>query len=246
MRAFFVLLLLFADIAWTAPCAENDPNCPWAVLYSEEENSSLTRYNPLILDPNVHPPLEPLKAQGISLYAKVDLLEFLKLTNPAALQDKLDSLIEQVIPDILQKGFTGLFITGLTSLQGSAKKSQVAVQCVMLISMHFPKVPLLLYQALSLLPDTSLLIQGIMESAITSSYNAKTNSYFILPKETHLQKVAALKKVHKIYPDLQIFTLDIWDLKDTATLKKIYSLEESYGFRPYVAPYGFTTLAERP
>lgn len=246
MRSLFFFLLILADLSCSATCSENDHNCPWLILYSGLDSAEIEKYNPLLLDPTLHPPIDPLKNKKIALFAKVDVSAAISAQGEQERLQKLSDVMDKQIPVLLNEGFTGIFLTGLVSAKKTIMSHPVATEIVMMCRMHFPLLPIFVHNGSYLISETAQLIQGIVESSVTTSYDAENKQYFFIADKEHKQRVSSLQKVKKLYPSLQVFTLDTWDPKDIATIKKIYALEKGYGFRPYVAGDGFKTIVEAP
>lgn len=228
---------------------KNEVFQPWLILYSDKaEFSELKKYNPIIFDSRSYPSLPFLLNENIRIYGRVDLSQGIQKTSrtcqAGSSNDErrkwISLIIEKQIPEMLNSGFNGIFLDisdhfRLGSLAQIHPAKETFIQLILLMKAHFPNTPILLHGGFSLLNDVGFSIQGIVESGVTTTFDQDTGQYKFIDSNVRDKRISMLKQLHHIYPDLQIFTLDYWDPKDTRTIEKIYEIERKNGFIPYVA-----------
>lgn len=139
ITAFLLLLMTFITTEGSA--YSQNPQNPlfrkWIITFNGEEEKSLKHYNPIILEPEQHPPLTPLKVLKKTLLGYLSLGEvcttrpyfekakeagvligpnphypgswFVDIRNPAW----RTLLLQEIIPTILEQGFNGLALDTL-------------------------------------------------------------------------------------------------------------------------------------
>lgn len=251
----------------------------YAVLYSDAaEPSALAAYQLLVLDSAVHPPLDPLKDREITLlgylslgeveqyrphYADVRAEGILLQENAnwpgSFMVDLRDQrwtkrVLEELIPQILFKGFDGIFVDTmdnpfyLESLDPQANKGMgdAAVDLIRAIRRHFPDMPLMLnrgYPILDALPDQ---IHMIMAESLYTDYDFKKKKPGKADPAVYLQTVDRLRRAKVLNPKLKVYSLDYWDPKDSVGVREIYRIQRANGFIPYVSELQLNRLIPEP
>jgi uncharacterized protein (TIGR01370 family) len=254
-------------------------DAPWLVYYAD--TAPLEAFDPyglVVLDREHHPALEPLSDSGKTLFgyisvgeASEDRAEFdrvkswgiLRGENPfwkgSYFVDLRDPrwgkmLIEETIPDILQRGFQGVFLDTLDNpieLERrdpikNAGMTQAAARLVKAFKLHWPRVPLILNRGYGLLPMVGGTVEYVLGESIYTDYDFETKRYSKVEPALYREQVEILQNAAKQNPQLKILTLDYWDPADTATIAEIYKTERANGFLPYVATIDLDLIVPEP
>lgn len=163
-------------------------------------------------------------------------------------------VLENLIPAILFQGFTGIFIDTLDNAAYLEEKDpskykgmkKAAIDLVKAIRLNYPDMKIMLNRGFEILPGVAKDIDMELAESIFSEYNQKKKTYELIAKPTYESHVKVLKEAQKINPNLEIYTLDYWDLKDPEGIKKIYHAEREQGFIPYVATWRLNKLVKEP
>lgn len=266
LRALLSGLLLLIALPVAAPAGAKDFR--WAVYYaSDAPVEAFKPYDLLVLDAEYHPPLAPLRARGKKLYGYLSLGEagqhqahFKTLKAQGLLVrespvwkgswaiDIRDPrwtrrVIEELIPDILRRGFDGLFLDTLDSSialetdGGPAHRgmTEAAVRLVHTIRRHYPHIRIMMNRAYSLLPELAHDIDIVLGESVYARHDANLKTYALVPEGEYRAQVDLLKGAQKRNPDLQVFTLDYWRTDQPEMIRKIYALQRENGFHPYVS-----------
>lgn len=251
----------------------------WAIDYSKSINiSELKPYKIIILDSDVDPIVESLRKENKEVFAYLSLGEisnnrsyfnmakqhdFLLKENPnwpgSYVVDIRNPnwtkiLIEAIIPDILQRKFSGLFLDTLdhpiyleqTNPQKYEGMTKAAINLVKLIHTSYPDIKLMLNRAFNILPEVAPYINIELAESIYSNYDFSQKKYHLTPTEEYKQQRAALKKIQKKNPQLQIFTLDYWSPDDPDMIREIYKMHREEGFSPYVSTVDLMQIMPEP
>lgn len=238
--------LLAYYLAFPPEEGEQQKPKPWLILYaSEAEESELEKYNPIFLDPENHPPLDPLKKKHAALYARVDLADlFLEIADlkkgdkTDSILNWMDEIIQIQIPPLFIEGFNGLFIDGLEELQSEyrdwAGLKQTLVQFILKLKIQYPSIPIVVKDAYSFLPEIGHTIKGYIATSVATTFDASEGEYRFVDAALHEKRMERLFEIQKHYPELEIFILDFWDPSDKKTIQDIYSIDGKKSFRVYV------------
>lgn len=249
----------------------------WAVYYHDDlDPQSCEGYHLLVLDSKYHPPLQPLKEKDRILLGYISLGEveshrkhysqvqhllgqenphwpgsyYVDVRNPE--WSKL--VIEELIPEILLKGFDGIFMDTLDNPIYQEEEhpetfkgmTQAAAHLIQTIRMHYPKIKIMMNRAYALLPQVGKEIDMVLGECVYADYNFETKTYQKVEKDQYQQQVQWLKEAKKTFPQLKIYTLDYWSPQDKKGLKEIYQVQKEHGFLPYVATIELDTLIPEP
>lgn len=256
-----------------------DPGPTWAVVYaSEVPRQALAPYDLLILDSDGYPPLAPLLRAGktvlgyISLgevniqrqhFATVEGYGLFRGENPnwpgSQFVDLRDTrwhtlVLETLVPRILARGFSGLFLDTLDNAAylewrdpvANAGMTDAAATLVRKLRASQPDMPIMLNRAYEILPAVAGDIDMEMAESIRTDFDFATKTYAFVEEEEYRRQVELLNAVRTAHPDLQIMSLDYWYPADTETIRKIYRIQRENGFLPYVSTVELDRVIPEP
>ncbi len=259
------LLPIIAVLVWEPAEAKR---AGWLVYYSDKiPVETFEDFTIIVFDSDHHPPLQPLKKQGKKLLGYISLGEvegyrsyfdeveaegillqensnwkesyFIDLRDPRWHA----RVIEELVPEILAKGFDGLFLDTLdnaTSLEEQDDQiyrgmTSAAAGLVSGIRRQFPHITIMMNRAYELLPEVEKIIDIVLGESVYATYDFENKKYQWVPELDYRYQVSLLRAAGKRCPSLRIFTLDYWDPGDQAGLRKIYRVQRANGFEPYVS-----------
>lgn len=244
------------------------PPIPWAVYYAAElPPSAFYPYDLVVFESDRHPPLEPLVDRGKKVVGYLSLGE-VNETRPYFAEVKAESLllgenenwkgsyfvdvrdprwmkrvVEELVPQILRRGFHGIFIDTLDNpghLQrldpkANAGMVEAAARLVRTIRRNFPRMTIILNRGYDLLPAVERDIDMVLGESVYADYDFEAKRYGKVDEPTYRQQVEILQGAARRQPRLRILTLDYWDPSDAAGIAEIYRVQAENGFSPYVA-----------
>lgn len=163
-------------------------------------------------------------------------------------------VIDDLIPAILFQRFSGIFIDTIDNAETMEKQDPVkyrkmqeaAIKLIKTIRLHFPDMKIMLNRGFSILPYVAKEINSVLAESILALHNFKTGENTWIKPEYYAEIVKELKEAQKINPQLEIYTLDYWDLNDPNGIKKIYETQRAQGFIPYVATLKLNEIVPEP
>jgi uncharacterized protein (TIGR01370 family) len=251
----------------------------WVVYYSNKEAlASFAPYSVVVLDSRYHPPLLPLAQAGKRLigYASVgearedysyfqDLKAQGLLLRPSTtwkgnyyidIRDRRwhARFCEQIVPEILGKGFRGVFLDTLDSPlhlendpSGRYKGMAVAAaKLIRRIRRENPKITLVMNRAYSLLTLVAGDVDILVGESVYSTYNFDRKEYQLVDATLYRRQVEWLQSAVRRRPALKVFTLDYWNAGDPEGILRIYREQRANGFCPYVSTIDLTAIVREP
>jgi uncharacterized protein (TIGR01370 family) len=251
----------------------------WVVYYSDRAPvSAFDPYDLIVLDRENHPPLEPLSDAGKQLFGYISVGEasqnrgefsrveswgILRGENPywsgSHFVDLRDPrwgklLIEETIPNVLQRGFQGIFLDTLDNpieLErrdpvGNAGMTRAAARLIKAFKLHWPRVPLILNRGYELLPAVGETIDYVLGESIYADYDFETKTYSKVEAALYQRQVRLLQEAVARTPSLKVLTLDYWDPSDRTRVAEIYRIQRANGFLPYVATIELDRIVPEP
>ena len=163
-------------------------------------------------------------------------------------------MIEELIPQILYQRFDGIFIDTIDNavhLEESDPQKyhgmkQAAIDLIKAIRLNYPSMKIMLNRGFEILPQVAKDIDMELGESIYTDWNPNKKTYELVAAPLYKKNVQVLRDAKKINPNLEIFTLDYWNLKDEAGIKKIYQVERENGFIPYVSTLDLTQVVPEP
>jgi hypothetical protein len=243
---FYLALILSFIFNWGN---ESSPGkTPWLILYtSYAKIEDLKPFDPIVFALHDHPRLDDLD-KNKTIYAPLNIHSlFVKYQGFASSQHAIaqdmsswiNYMIDQEIAPLIEQGFNGIFFDGFNELKTAFEKMQIKfgetiTQFFLLIGQRFPELSKVTEVAPDIFDYIGNAIDGVIKFSVLTSYDAVTGEYMWLDPLKQNENIAQLVQIQEKYPELEIFTVDFWDLKDKKTISKIYSMEQTKGFRPYV------------
>jgi len=251
----------------------------WVVFYAADADiEAFDPYQLVVFDRAHHPWIEPLTDAGKPVFGYLsvgeisqDRPEFEKIKSWGILRgenpywpgshfvDVRDPrwgkhLIEKIIPGVLHRGFTGLFLDTLDNPPelerrdpaGNLGMTRAAARLVQAFKLHWPSVPLILNRGYELLPRVAGTVDYVLGESIYTDYDFENKVYGRVETELYEEQVAILKRARKLNPDLTILSLDYWDPADSETIRDIYRVQRQNGFHPYVATVELDRIVPEP
>lgn len=163
-------------------------------------------------------------------------------------------VIEELIPQILYQRFSGIFIDTIDNavhLEESDPQKyhgmkQAAIDLIKTIRLHYPSMKIMLNRGFEILPQVAKDIDMELGESVYTDWNPDKKTYELVAAPLYKKNVQVLKDAKKVNPNLEIYTLDYWNLNDKAGVKKIYQVERENGFFPYVSTMDLTQVAPEP
>lgn len=251
----------------------------WLVLYAADAAlDSLTPFDLFVFDRLAHPDLEPLTDAGKTVFGYISLGEmnkqrdeFARLRDWGILGEENPNwagshfidvrdtrwvalVIEEMVPEILHRGFQGLFLDTLDNPielerrdpTGNAGMTLAAARLIKALKLHWPEVPIILNRGYGLLDAVAFDIDYVLGESVYADYDFATKSYSKVPDALYREQIDILKRASAKNPNLSILTLDYWDPSDRATISEIYRVQSENGFSPYVATIDLDVIVPPP
>lgn len=250
----------------TASC--NKRTDSWVVYYDDKlPPSSFLGYQTIVLDSDYHPPLDLLVKNDKDILGYISMGEVEHIRShyqQVKDQDILmqenehwpgsyyvdvrskywqDLVVEKLVPDILAKGFKGIFIDTLDNMielervdpiryRGMVKAS---VEMIRAIRQRYPNIMIMLNRAYAIAEEVGADIDIVLGESVYADWKPYDKSYGYVEPDLYKEQVSLLQGLQKQYPNLRIYTLDYWYTDDIKTLKEIYHVQRKNGFSPYVS-----------
>ena len=163
-------------------------------------------------------------------------------------------VIEELIPDILRRGFHGLFLDTLDDAefletldpQRFAGMIDAAVDLVQTIRLRFPGVPIMVNRGYALLPRIIHHIDMLMGESVRSTYNAEQKVYVLVSDQDYQWQRDRLYEARRLRRDIRLFSLDYWKPKDRRGINRLYAEARANGFVPYVSTIDLAHVVPMP
>lgn len=277
MKSYFLFFTLaLSSLATTSWAKEPEK---FVVYYADKAPiDAFDRYSLLVLDNDVHPKLEPLLARKKTLLGYISLGEIeqsrahykeakhahlllaenenwkgsyaVDIRNP-----KWQAMvIERLVPDILRKGFHGIFIDTLdTPIElerqyphkyGGMQKA--AINLIKAIHLHYPETKIMVNRAYPILPQVADTIDMVLGESVFAGYDFNRKTYSRVEKNLYRQQVELLKDAQAVNPQLAVYTLDYCNKNEAQAINAIYQEQRKNGFIPYVATIGLDEIIREP
>ncbi len=241
----------------------------WFVLYNDESGVPADfrweTYDMAILDPDIHPDLakapdELILIAYVSIGIIVNYRSFWPAIKGAPWLIKIpgvkkeryyadvrdpawkEILIGQVIPEILQKGFHGIFMDTLDvplfleneypdKYPGSKK---ALADLIHEIRRAYPDLILVSNNAYEILPEIAPDLTAVLAESLHGSLDSDTRRMEPVPPHKRTRKVAVLNKVKRRH-GLAVFSLEFAPESSPELAGEYRRSSRKLGFRPYVA-----------
>jgi uncharacterized protein (TIGR01370 family) len=267
-------------LAMTAPGALAQPApIPWAVYYAGDlPPSAFYGYDLVVFEPDHHPPIEPLVDRGKKVLGYLSLGE-VNETRPYFAEVKAEGIllgenenwkgsyfvnvrdprwtkrvVEDLVPEILRRGFQGIFIDTLDNpghlerldAKANAGMVEAAARLLRTLRRNFPRMTIILNRGYDLLPSVESDIDMVLGESVYADYDFAKKKYGLVDEPTYKQQVEILQASARRQPKLRVLTLDYWDPNDPKGIAEIYRIQAANGFSPYVATVELDRLVPKP
>ena len=249
----------------------------WVIYYATEaEPIAFAAYDTVVLDADRYPPIGPLVERGKTVLGYLSLCEvastrgyFAELQAEGLLIgehpiwkgshyiDIRDArwsrrVIEDLIPRLLRRGFTGLFLDTLDDAAmldrqpGRRGMREAAVRLVKTIRRHYPDLTLMMNRGYDLLPAVERDVDAVLAESLNGTYDFATKQYRrVAPVDTAAQ-LSVLRAARARRPTLRLYSLDYWNPDDADGIAALYREARAAGFEAYVATIELDRLVPEP
>lgn len=160
---------------------------------------------------------------------------------------------ERIIPGILEKGFAGLFLDTLDSVEfleatyplEHAGAGRAAVELVRRIRHINPKLPIMINRGYKILPQISGCFDMLLGESVHTSFT-DSGKYFRRSEADFIWQRDRMRTAKARDPRIRLFSLDYWDPHDPKGIAQIYYEARRNGFVPYVGTSDLTTIVPPP
>ncbi|MDP1723730.1 MAG: endo alpha-1,4 polygalactosaminidase [Alphaproteobacteria bacterium] len=252
---------------------------PWAAYYADKVPlSSFDPYDLIVFDSQDHPQLKPLSDRGKTLLGYLSLGEIEKI-RPYYRAVKSENLlldenknwpgsyfvdvrnkfwakrvIEELIPQLLHKGFHGVFIDTLDNPIELERQDpekfkgmrDASVTLIKAIRYHYPQIPIMVNRAFEILPELGEHITMVLGESMYSSYDFTNKKYQKVNENDYRDLVSKLQNFKKSFPKIRVMSLDYWNPEESEEIKKIYNIQRANGFEPFVSVLKLDHLTTEP
>jgi polysaccharide biosynthesis protein PelA len=265
--------------AWTfrAPAAKAAPQrVKWIAFYGQTADEQvLATYDIVVLDPMFMGSIAAVAKAGARLYGYLSLGEtrttdtfyeridraVLLAENPAWPNTRQvdvrqrawkDLVIQEMIPAIAAKGFTGLMLDTLdtppyleqVNPRSNRGMTQAAVDLVKAIREAHPNMAVIMNRGYALLPRVVGVVDAIVAESLLTTTDERSGGYVWNEGALVAQQLSLLAPARD--RSLPILSLDYWEPSDTRTIDKIYSRQRLLGHHPYVATRTLDKIYSEP
>ena len=151
-------------------------------------------------------------------------------------------VIDMLIPEILNKGFDGIFIDTLDSpiekerispgKFNGMKKSAASI--IEKARRNYPNMKIMLNRAYGIASDVAPYVDYILGESVCNTYDFSTKKYSPVDDKDYEYQLKILADMKKNNPGLKVMSLDYCDDKDRSLRREIYRKQRKNGFIPYV------------
>ncbi|MDP1975143.1 MAG: endo alpha-1,4 polygalactosaminidase [Alphaproteobacteria bacterium] len=252
---------------------------PWAAYYADKVPlSSFDPYDLIVFDSQDHPQLKPLSDRGKTLLGYLSLGELEKIRSyyravksenilldenknwPGSYFVDVRSkfwakrVIEELIPQLLHKGFHGVFIDTLDNPIELERQDpekfkgmrDASVTLIKAIRYHYPQIPIMVNRAFEILPELGEHITMVLGESMYSSYDFTNKKYQKVNENDYRDLVSKLQNFKKSFPKIRVMSLDYWNPEESDEIKKIYNIQRANGFEPFVSVLKLDHLTTEP
>ena len=249
----------------------------WAIYYAAAaEPIAFAPYDTVVLDADRHPPVGPLVERGKAVLGYLSLCEVSNTrTYFADVQaeglllgehptwrgshyiDVRDPrwtrrVIEDLIPRLLRRGFTGLFLDTLDDASyldkqpGRRGMREAAIRLVKAVRRHYPDLTVMMNRGYGLLPAVERDIDAVLAESLYGTYDFSTKRYRRVAAADTAAQLALLQAARARRPALRLYALDYWDPEDASGIAALYQAARASGFVSYVATIELDRLVPEP
>lgn len=155
-----------------------------------------------------------------------------------------DYVVHNLVPAVLAKGFDGIMLDTIdTPLYMEEQNpaayngmADAAVKLIRAIRKEHPDMKLMLNRGFQVLNRVAGDVDYFLAESICADYDMKKKTSRYFPEDVYDAYVAQLKNAQAMNPQLQVLTLDYWDMtsRGEAEVRSLYARQRANGFIPYV------------
>ena len=162
-------------------------------------------------------------------------------------------LITELIPAVLAKGYSGVFLDTLDSAEALEQRNPVrfagmveaAAGIVSGIRQAFPGIEIMINRGYAVLPHVVGQYNSLLGESVRTTFGAE-NQYRRLSESDVEWQRAKMFEARARDSSLQLFSLDYWDPTDSAGIARIYAEARADGMSPYVATPDLNQVVPEP
>ncbi|MDP8219172.1 MAG: endo alpha-1,4 polygalactosaminidase [Candidatus Theseobacter exili] len=151
-------------------------------------------------------------------------------------------ILEKVIPMIISKGFNGIMLDTLDTIDVLCDKApdkcslykKAMMDLVKNINEKYPNLLLVSNNGFSILPQIAPFLNGIIVEDINTMPDFKKGGYMKVPSADRKYKIRIIKELIKKF-DLPVFNIDYASQDNKRMIRQDIRRSRSLGFKPYVA-----------
>lgn len=170
----------------------------------------------------------------------------------APIWDRL--LLDRIVPDILARGFDGIFLDTLDDAEHLEKLDpmrnagmvEAAAGLVRRMRRRFPGTPIMINRGYAVLPHVPGQFDMLLGESVRTTPDPDGNGYKRVSERDYAWQRDAMWEARRRSPSLRLFSLDYWDPADRDGIARIYAEQRRNGFVPYVATPDLTRIVPPP
>jgi polysaccharide biosynthesis protein PelA len=163
-------------------------------------------------------------------------------------------VIERLVPEILAKGFNGLFFDTLDDAEFLEAQDPVrfagmvdaAADLLRGIRQHFPGVPLMVNRGYAVVQRAPGSFDMLLGESVFTTFDAASGAYRLLSEADYHWQIERMRDAQRRDPKLRLFSLDYWNPDDARGIARIYAEQRTNGFVPYVGTPDLTRIVSEP
>jgi polysaccharide biosynthesis protein PelA len=165
-----------------------------------------------------------------------------------------DRVIGKLVPEILAKGFNGLFLDTLDDAEFLERQDptrcagmvDAAAALLRKIHQRFPGVPLMVNRGYAVLPRAVGAFDMLLGESVVTTWDSGSRGYRSMSESDASWQIEQMRQAQRRDPKLRLFSLDYWSPDDPKGIARIYAQERANGFIPYVGTRDLTTIVVEP
>lgn len=238
----------------------------WVCCYnSYVPSEEIVRYDLAVLDPDAEIDIPLLKASSTKVVGYVSLVEVQPsrwywdkvVGTDAVLPEKTvyggfyadvrsqswqQTVVDTVIPNILHKGFDGIFLDTIDSAEylqslkdgeGYEGMQEATVALIEAIRRAFPNIVIIANRGFAMLPDYEPFVDGLLAESVLTEYNPKTEKAALRDPAQYAHYLQLMTNFHR--KGGLVLTLDYAINSSFLVQKNILKLSMKYDFIPYLS-----------
>ena len=164
-------------------------------------------------------------------------------------------LVLGYVDDAAQKGFDGVMLDTIDSPLHWAETQaperleamrEGAASLIHAIRMAHPTMKIMVNRGFAILPLVADDINYVLAESILTHTDETSGQFAFFSSQTTSEVASQLHHAVSLQPQLQILTLDYWNMDDVNGLERIYAAHRAQGFAPYVTTPDLTTHTPEP